>query len=233
MSLLTLPTATVDALEKAHGWTIVSVAGASLTMTYKRTLQLFFTPASFMPTTGPSSQPDRLENSSISLTYIADAHEYHPQALTTEKRFFLQIMRAQLQCLRQCQTKIKDLLGLVSGNWEKACAIAEKARILNMSYITEPTIQSDDVMTVRSVLLLRDMRSKLDIGFGVTVQNHESTVELDIVVRPSAKMVYGESRKEKKIVEFLEQRIRGTSDAGAWAMAVEELEKKLIAQGRK
>ena len=102
-----------------------------------------------------------------------------------------------------------------------------------MSYITEPTIQSDDVMTVRSVLLLRDMRSKLDIGFGVTVQNHESTVELDIVVRPSAKMVYGESRKEKKIVEFLEQRIRGTSDAGAWAMAVEELEKKLIAQGRK
>lgn len=186
-----------------------------------------------MPTTVSASRPNKPENSSISLTYIADAHEYHPQALTTEKRFFLQIMRAQLQCLLQCQTKIKDLLGLVSGNWEKACAIFEEARILNMSYITEPTIQSDDVMTVRSVLLLRDMKTKLDIGFEVTVQSQESTVELDVAVRPSAKVVYGESRKEKKMVEFLEQRISGKSGTGAWAMAVEELEKKLIAQGRK
>lgn len=233
LSLLKLSIASVDALETTHGWTIVSASGASLTMTYKRTLQLVFTPSSFMPASVSSSQPSKPENSSISLTYIADAHEYRPQALTTEKRFFLQIMRAQLQCLRQSHTKVKDLLGLVSGNWEKACGIAEEVRILEKRYITEPIIQSDDVLAVRSVLLLRDMKTKIDVGVEVTVQSQESTVEIDVAVRTSVKVVYGENLKEKRMEEFLEQRIGRESDVGVWARAVEELEKKLIARGRK
>lgn len=231
--LLTLPTVIVDALEKAHGWTITSAAGTSLTMIYKRTLQLFFTPSSFMQTSPPNSQTTKPENSPISLTYIADADEYRPQVLTTEKRFFLQIMRAQLQCLPQSRTRINDLLGLVSDNWEKCCAIAEEVSLLDTSFITEPMIQSDEMMTVRSMLLLRDMRTKIEIGFMVTVQIRETTAELDVTLRPSAKVVYGEGLKEKRMVEFLEQKIRGKSDGGSWAKSVTELKERLIARGRK
>lgn len=231
--LLTLLIDTVDALEKAHGWAIVSAAGTSLTMTYKRTLQLFFTPSSFMHADLHTSQSAKPENSPISLTYIADADEYHPQVLTTEKRFFLQIMRAQLQCLSQSRMKIKNLLGLVSDNWEKSCTIAEEVSVLSTSFITEPMIHSDEMMTVRSMLLLRDMRTRIEIGFEVTVKSQAKTSELGVTVRPSATVVYGEALKEKKMVEFLEQKIGGKSDSGSWAKSVRELKERLIARGRK
>ena len=231
--LLTLNTVVVDGLEKSHGWTIISATGTNLTMTYQRTLQLFFTPSSFMHTNPPISQITKPENSPISLTYIVDAVEYRPQTLTTEKRFFLQIMRAQLQCLPQRRTRIKDLLGLVSDNWEKACAIAEEVRELDTSFITEPMIQSDEVMTVRSMLLLRDMRTKIEIGFKVTVQSREAAVKLDFTIQSSAKVVYGESLKEQKMVEFLEQKIGGKSDGVLWAKSVRELKERLITLGRK
>lgn len=231
--LLILPTVTVEALEKAHGWTIISATGTSLTMTYRRTLQLFFTPSSFMRRASPPSQTIKPENSPVSLTYIADADEYRPQALTTEKRFFLQIMRAQLQCLPQSRTRIKDLLGLVSGNWEKARAIAEEVSALDSSFITDATIQSDEMMTVRSMLLLRDMRTKVEIEFKVTVQSREPTAELNVAIRPSAKVVYGEGLKEKRMVEFLEQKIGEKRVSGFWAKSVTELKERLIARGRK
>lgn len=231
--LLTLPTAIADVLEKSHGWTIISAAGTSLTMTYKRTLQLFFTPTSFMQRVPPTSQTTKPENSPISLTYIADADEYRPQNLTTEKRFFLQIMRAQLQCIPQSRMRINDLLRLVSDNWEKSCAIAEEVSLLGSSFITEPMIQSDEMMTVRSMLLLRDMRTKIEIGFKVAVRIRETTAELDVTIWPIAKVVYGEGLKEKKMVEFLEQKIGGKSDRVSWARSVRELKERLIARGRK
>ena len=230
---LTLPTVIVDDLEKAHGWTIISASSTSLTMTYKRTLQLFFTPSSFMHTVPPTSQSTEPKNSPISLTYIADADEYHPQFLTTEKRFFLQIIRAQLQCLPQSRMTIKGLLGRVGNNWEKACVIAEEVSVLDTSFITEPMIQSDETMTVRSMLLLRDMRTKIEIGFKVTVQSQETSTELNVAIRPSAKVVYGEGLKENKMLEFIEQKIEGKSERGIWAKTVRELKERLNARGRK
>lgn len=175
------------------------------------------------------------DDSPISLTYIADVHEYHPQPLTTEKRFFLQIMRAQLQCLPQSRTRTKDLLGFVSGIWEEALRITEEARILGISYITDATILSDEAMHVRSVVLLRDMRTKVDVGFQVMMSGMENAVERRVIVRPCAKVLYGEELKEKKMTEFLDQKTEGgTSVAvGSWAAAVRELEEKLIARGKK
>ena len=240
--LLTISVENVDALEKAHGWTIISAASASLTMTYKRTLQLFFTPASFMATATPTIQNQtKHENSSISLTYIADTHEYHPQPLTTEKRFFLQIMRAQLQCLPQFQTKIKDLLDLVSTNWENACRIVNETRKLDINYITKSTIKADEIMTVRSMLLLRELKTKIDVAFEVAVQAPGTTaIELEVSVKPSARVVYGEGLKEKKMVEFLEQRVRGGKskleggEIGIWVDAVKELQQRLVvARGKR
>lgn len=202
-------------------------------MTYNRTLQLFFTPASFRS----SESPAKLENSPISLTYIADAHEYHPQPLTTEKRFFLQIMRAQLQCLQQSQTKVKDLLAFVSSSWETASTIAEQARVLGVSYITEPTITSDEAMAIRSFILLNAMKTKVEVVFEVKVRSGDGVASLSVGVKSRAKVCYGEGLKEKKMGEFLESKIavkgKGAKESGVWAKAVGELEQRLVARGKK
>lgn len=233
--------ANVEALEKANGWTIISAAGSSLTVSYKRTLQLFFSPASFIQSAADSSHSTTLENSPISLIYVADIHEYRPQPLSTEKRFFLQIIRAQLQCLPQNRTKIKDLLNFVSSSWDRASSIAEEARMLGISYITESTILSDERMKISSILLLRDMRTKVEVAFEVTVKPDDKSLVPHVMIRPSASVIYGEEMKEKKMVEFLEQGIRGKglgrtagdSRSGIWARTVRALEEKLIARGKK
>ena len=226
--------ANVDSLEATHGWTITSAADATLTMTYDRTLQLFFTPSSFRT----NREDEKLvtsasENAPISLTYIADAHPYHPLPLTTEKRFFLQIVRAQLQCLQQSQTTIKDLLTFVSSSWKTASGIAEEARILGVSYITEPTITSDEVMAVRSSVLLQAMRTKVEVGFEVKVRSGDGVAALATTIKASARVCYGEALKEKKMAEFLESKIKGVKDRGVWVKAVRELEERLIARGKK
>jgi kinetochore protein Spc7/SPC105 len=184
-----------------------------------------------------SAHPVNGEGSPISLTYIADAHEYQPRPLTIEKRFFLQIMRVQLQCVQQSQTKIKDLLDFVSSNWRKATMIIEEARALGVSYITESTITADEVMAIRSILLLRSMRTKIEVTFEVKVQNGEGVTGLDIKLTPSARVVYGEDLKEKKLGGFLEQKAGvetwAEADGGVWARAVRDLEGKLLSRGKK
>ncbi|KAL8857923.1 MAG: hypothetical protein Q9178_005542 [Gyalolechia marmorata] len=158
----------VTTLEDTYGWRIVSATGSALTMTYKDSLQLYFTPSSFLSSTSSSSSPpptSNKENSPISLTYIADNHEYHPKPLSTEKRFFLQIIRAQLQCLHQPSTTTPDLLGFVSRNWDVALTIAEEVRSLSTQYMTTISILSDEVLNVEAVLLLGQIRTKLEVGF--------------------------------------------------------------------
>lgn len=202
-------------------------------MTYDRALQLFFTPSSFLS----NKSAGKTENSPISLTYVADAHEYHPQPLATEKRFFLQIMRAQLQCLQQPQIKVKDLLAFISNSWEVASTIAEQARVLGVSYITEPTITSDEVMAIRSIILLQAMKTKVEIVFEVKVRSGDGVASLNVGVKPSAKVCYGEGLKEKAMGDFLESKItgkgKGTKGRGVWAKAVRELEERLVARGKK
>lgn len=226
--------ANVNALEEAHGWTIISAAESTLTMTYNRTLRLFFKPASFISNGTSVAESD---NSPISLTYIADTHQYHSQPLTTEKRFFLQIMRAQLQCLQQSGTKVKDLLAFVSNGWESASAIAEEARVLSVSYITESTITSDEVMAVRATILLSAMRTKAEVAFEVKVRSGDGISPLGVGVKSCAKVCYGEGLKEKKMGEFLESKItgkgKGGKQKGIWAKAVGELEERLLARGKK
>lgn len=102
-----------------------------------------------------------------------------------------------------------------------------------LRHITDPTIASDEVMNIHSVLLLRDMKTKVEVGFEVSVRSHEKLLELNIAVKPSAKVVYGKEFKEKMMVEFLELRIGKGLEVGVWARAVKELEERLIAMGKK
>lgn len=224
--------ANVDALETTYGWAVISTVDSSITLTYKRTLQLFFSPASFS-TSNEEHASTNVENTPISLTYIADSHSYRPQPLTTEKRFFLQIMRAQLQCLQQSRTNVKDLLTFVSSSWESATTIIEEARALSVSYVTEPTITSDEVMAIRSCVLLQAMRTKMEVSFDVKVRSGDGVAALGIGVKAGARVYYGEGLKEKKMAEFLESKIKGVKERGSWVKAVGELEERLRARGKK
>jgi len=228
----------VAALEQQYGWAITSAAGGTLTMTYQRTLQLYFSPHSFQSSNRQPDEAAAQVNAPISLAYIADAHEYHPQPLTTEKRFFLQIMRAQLQFLEQSTVKINELLAFVGGSWEKACHIAEQARALGVQYITEPTILSDEILAVKSVILLRKLKTKVEATFEVGVRSEAGAAGIDVIVTPSARVMYGEELKGKKMGDFLEQKIGGKrkgkeGDVRRWAQAVNELDERLVARGKK
>ena len=206
---------------------------SSVTMTYKQTLQLYFCPSAFNSSGQDEASSDHARNAPISLTYTADGHPYHPKPLTTEKRFFLQIMRAQLQCLQQSRTSVKDLLAFVSSGWEIASIVADEASMLSIGYITEPTITSDEVMAIRSVILLQAMRTKVEVIFEVKVRSGEGVAPLGVGVKSNAKVLYGEGLKEKKMAEFLESKIKGAKDRGTWVRAVGELEGRLRARGKK
>ncbi len=231
-SRLTIYIANVGTLRDKYGWSIVSASELTLTMVYRDQLQLFFDIASFLPNNGQAKAKNE-ESSPISLTYIADANE----SLSTEKRFFLQNMRAQLHCMRQSDTRIKDLLMFISDSWAKACAVAENIRLLDVSHMTEAVILSDEVLAAKSTLLLPTLRSKVEISFQISTSS--SATELWVSIAPHARVIYGERFNEQKMRDFLathaSERIGADDEkaAGSWAKAVNELRGKLLAKGRK
>ena len=142
-------------------------------------------------------------------------------------------MRAQLQCLDQSRTSLQELLAFVSNSWDAASSVVEEARYLGVGYISESSITSDEAMVVQASILLRTMRTKVEVGFEVRVSSGEGAAPLGIDVRPSVKVFYGEGLKEKKMTEFLESKIKGVGGRGIWVRAVGELEERLIARGKK
>ncbi|KAI4225833.1 MAG: hypothetical protein L6R36_003630 [Xanthoria steineri] len=232
----------VAALEETYGWKITSATGSALTMTYKDSLQLYFTPSSFLSPSSSSSPPTtNKDNSPISLTYIADTHEYHPKPLTTEKRFFLQIIRAQLQCLTQSSTSTPDLLGFVSRNWDVALTIAEEIRGLTTQYITTTSILSDEVMNVQAVLLLQPIKTKLGVSFQVQARGGAEGEEeqgikegLEVAVRSDVRVVYGEGLKEGRMREWVDGRLKEEGgERGGWVRCVGRLEEKIKGRGKR
>ncbi|KAL8937365.1 MAG: hypothetical protein Q9211_003727 [Gyalolechia sp. 1 TL-2023] len=234
MSEVTALQESVASLEEAYGWKIISAAGSAITMTYKDTLQLYFTPSSFMPSA--SSTSNLSENSPISLTYIADAHEYQPRPLTTEKRFFLQIVRAQLQCLQQSQVLTSDLLLFIARHWETALTIAEELRSLGTRYITETTITSDEVMAVKAILLLPQTRTKLEVALLVQARGGEGDdvkEGLEVAVSSKVRVVYGEELKEGRMADWVDGRLKEDEGTGAWGRVVGRLEERLKGRVKK
>ena len=102
-------------------------------------------------------------------------------------------------------------------------------KALNLTYITTPQIQSDDILGVKANILLNNMRTKVEALFEVRVGGDGLGLSVDL--KPFARVVYGEILKEAKMGEFLAQKIgqKGIS----WAEAVRELEGRLITRGKK
>lgn len=227
----------VTALELSTGWSISSASGSTLTMVYRSQLQLFFDTATFLSNTAASeskrhSTSQSRGNSPISLSYI----EQDTAQLPTEKRFFLQIMRAYLQTLHQAQTDVKDLLRFVSRGWDSALSLIGEVARLNMRAPAHCEIISDERMLVKTSILLRETQSKVEIAFEVgvgTAAASEQGLRLHMD-SARARCVYGEAFKEAKIKEFLEGYVRNSeNDEGIWVGAVAELSKKLAARGKK
>ena len=202
--------------------------GSSITLTYRSTLQLFLTPSSFCINDAEVSDTSN-DNSSISLTYIADTHPIHPKPLSTEHRFFLQIMRVRLQCLLQSQTPITDVLAFVSSTWDHACRVSDEVRASNLTYITTPEIQSDDVLTVKASILLREMKTKVEVAFTVDIGGEGLGMAVELGTQ--AKVVYGEVLNESKMGDFLRQKV--VKEGMGWVRALRELEGRLVKRGKR
>ncbi|KAF2022014.1 Spc7-domain-containing protein [Aaosphaeria arxii CBS 175.79] len=220
--------AKVTTLERAHGWSITSASSKAITMAHLNDLELYFQPSAFA--TGADTP-----NASISLTYIGDTATPHPRPLTTSKRFFLQLLRGHLHSIPQSQTRIRDVLALVKNGWSTALAVAEGARWLEHSYITDEFILSDERMGISSNMLLPTLQTKVrvtfEIGVALTPQGIETQVE------PKAELIYGEKYKVKTMCDFLSNfcgdTVKGEKDMDIWANGVIDLAAKLKATGRK
>jgi len=235
--------AKVDALEAQHGWRITSASDSTLTMTYRNDLQLFFTPSAFANTNCTNA------NAPISLTYIGDSATLRrPIPLPTHSRFFLQFLRAHLQCLPQSQTTPRALLTFVSTGWDKACSLDREVRALSFAARTAARIRSDEVMDVTAVVVLKGVSTKVEVGFEVSVvvvggdESNGVDMEMVVKVRPRTRVVYGEMYKEDRMTEFVRGKVemvvkaragRGEEQGQQWTDAVRDLRRKLVAQGRK
>ncbi|TKX18425.1 hypothetical protein C1H76_9214 [Elsinoe australis] len=229
--------ASVASLEAATNWRISTATGSSLTLNYRNDLQLFFSPTSFgtaptTPSRRKSRSPRKLTNAPISLTYIADS-QAKPSPLTTEKRFFLQMMRAHLQMVDQSATSVKSLLNFVAQGWEIAISASETIRRLKLQHPVDVKILSDEALGVDVSMLLPDVQTKVTLSFeiGASIIDGEKGIVLETAVETKGRVVYGEQYKEGKMGEFLGQRT-GRVLQGA-EKAVAELKVRLEKTGRK
>ncbi|KAG8631045.1 hypothetical protein KVT40_000185 [Elsinoe batatas] len=217
----------VLALESSTKWRIATATATSLTLTFASDLELFFSPSSFLS----SAPQSAATNAPISLSYVAS----HP--LTTEKRFILQLLRAQLQMLDQSSTPVRALLSFVARGWELALSLSETVRRLRLSQPVEVQILSDERMLVEASVLLVGVQTKVLLAFEVEARvlgEGEGEGEgMRLVVQRECKgrVVYGEMYKEGKMGEFLGQRVGGALDGAE--KAVGELRGRLERTGRK
>jgi kinetochore protein Spc7/SPC105 len=225
----------VDALEREYGWAVASASGSpnTLTLTYLSDLELFFHPSSFQSLSGNSQA-----NSPISLSYVGDEERLSnskPRALSTTKRFFLQLLRAHLHSIVQCQTPMSSLLKIVSSGWNVALSVSEAVRVLNLSCMTEEIILSDERMAVDTTILLPTLQTKVRARFEIAATPVGNALESNTKIE--AKVVYGERYDEAKMSEFLTTfaggRIGQIDGMGRWAEGVEDLRVRLIRRGRK
>ncbi|KAI1431379.1 hypothetical protein GGR50DRAFT_679906 [Xylaria sp. CBS 124048] len=222
--------AKIDDLEKRHGWAITGIADTTISMTYKREIELVFDVALF--------RGGNATNSRIDLSYVAANRERDPQPATPEKEFFVRCIRDHVRGMVPAQTKINDMLQVVSRAWKKANHLAMNVRLLNSNFRTKVIRTSDTSIAIRFPVLMVPLETKLEITLSLHGQQTPTGVQVSIV--PSARVAYGEQFKIDNIVEYLTTRI-GTSVVTKeeqdgieyWYSSVIELQEKLIARGRK
>lgn len=179
-------------------------------MSYKGQLELSFSPHS---------------QEGLSLTYIAST------SITTPRRFFLQSLRAALHVTPRTPSEMIDT---VSKSWTAALRIETEIQSLAMRLgITEAHILSDDKLGISCAVLVREMRTRVDVTLEVVITASASGARLGNI---DVKVPYGAELKQERMRDFLAQRLRGWSCdgvEGAWATALDDMKTKALAKVRK
>ncbi|KAK4059410.1 hypothetical protein Trihar35433_10871 [Trichoderma harzianum] len=216
--------ARVEAIEKQSGWAVTGISGSTLSMTYKREIELVLDMASFQP---------RQPNSPIDLWYIADSRTANPLPKTTEKEFLLQCVREHIRALSQSRTKLSHLLSVIGAAWDKSKWISREVKRINVTFPTKVTKTSDSSITITSSLLLAPLETRVEVAFNLKGSSGPEGVNVD--VSTDAKVVYGEQFNVGKVGDFLGTRIGKSvgAEGEQWSNVVMELYEKLIARGKK
>ncbi|KAL2021450.1 hypothetical protein VTK56DRAFT_7203 [Thermocarpiscus australiensis] len=210
--------AQTDSIEQKHGWAITGISGTTLTMRYKREIELVFDVASLQQQ--QQNTTSQRKPASIELRYVAANNKLdsnRQKCPTPEKAFFLRRIRARLRSLSSSKTTTittpRRLLGIVSAAWDKADAVAAHVRRLNLTFPTAVTATSgtttsassdeSDSLCVTSSVMLAPLRARVEVVFWVSVRSarreEEEVVEeekmgaegLEVAVAPEARVVYG------------------------------------------
>ncbi|KAI9825851.1 MAG: hypothetical protein M1832_000792 [Thelocarpon impressellum] len=226
----------VESLERKHGWRISAAAGTSLTMEFRREVQLVFDAAS-LHVNEEASKSRKIDNSSIDVSYIGERDEHNPKPLTKEGQFFVQMIKTQLQGMQLVGVRVQDILAFVATSWAKGKAVTEEIRQLNLHCPTEAVMGSERSLSVRSALLLPGLATKIETTFEVTTAD-PSGRSMSVQVTPRASVVYGERFNEAKMCEYLASQVVGLisgedQERGSWGRAVGQLAEKLKARGKK
>jgi kinetochore protein Spc7/SPC105 len=233
----------VERIEQESGWKLLSaeedeetVSGVAITMAYKDELRLFFYPAAFMAKSGRRRSGRKSRSVSgptapISLTF-SPKHEETSSELSTERRFFLQMMRSQLHAFAMMPKRsvsAKTVLSIISQGWEMASKVSEEVRLLNMAGITNASILGDEQLGASLVFMLNGSRINIDFALRVSVDTEGSFINNSSV---TAKAVYGVAAdllsvpgKSRKVQTALSKEVESRDlGSGAWLNAVKGLE---------
>ncbi|KAI9841607.1 MAG: hypothetical protein M1837_000514 [Sclerophora amabilis] len=226
--------AKVDALEHKHGWQIAAVDGTVIKANFKQRIRLTFDVAAFLPNDG-SVTPQK-QSAPIWLE-ICGADDTKSASLKVAEAFFVHAIQDQLKTICQGETTTKDLLSFVSLSWARAVATFENIRLLHLHFPTEVVVDGDGVLSVKSMLLLPALATKIQISFGVSARPETTVDNTTLACKPT--VIYGDKINETKMQGFLEERVghrvSGLEDGRglAWWGAVEALRTKLLARGKK
>ncbi|KAK4161968.1 kinetochore protein spc7 [Cladorrhinum sp. PSN259] len=231
--------AQTDKIEKTHGWAITGISGSTISMSYKRQIELVFDINSFQRGETQSRRPQ--QNTQIDIWFIGDKREGNQAAtLTTEKEFYLQAMRDHVRALPQSSTRVNRMLGIVSAAWDRANMVANYVRLLNLSFPTTVKRTSDLSIAVTSSLLLVPFQTRVETVLNLKVETPAcGEAGVQVAVTTEARVVYGEPFTIGKVTEFLNARVggvigdegKGGGDKMGWDLAVLELYKRLLAKG--
>ncbi|KAK4454762.1 kinetochore protein spc7 [Podospora aff. communis PSN243] len=229
--------ARTEELEKKHGWAITGISGTTISMSYKREVELVFDISAFQQAVQKKGQ----QVSHIDLWYIAANREQKPIPSTPEKEFFLQCIRDHVRSLPQATTPVSSLLKAVSMGWDKANTVAGQVRFLNLTFPTLISKTSDTSINIKSSVLLVPLQTKVEVT--VALQSTPSAEGVEVTVTPLARVVYGEQFNATKMTDFLSGKLggrvlssegeKGEGKMSAWGDAVQELHRKLLARGQR
>lgn len=206
-------------------------------MRYKREIELVLDLASLHQKQQQQQQQQKPVSPSapIQLRYIAET----PRPCPPEKEFFLRQMRERLLRAQQERVAPRVMLGIVSSAWDKAGAVTEHIRRLNLSFPTSVAAAGESVRVTASVLLV-PLQTRVEAVLRLEAaegpgDSGDGDGGVEVVVAPEVRVVYGEQFNAGKMTEFLAERIGsrlGRGVGAGWDEAVLELHERLLAKGR-